>query len=305
MCTYCWATRVLLHCALTPSILTSNLTPARLTENDMKTDTVAAAHGRARPEASDKDRPDQPIRVLCISDVILLRAGVRYQLESSGLAVEGEADSCKEAIPLAQRVQPNIIVVDLELPTDDFACFPDVVLAAGDTRIVALGEKRRASAAWAIELGAAGLVRKDEPADVLCKAIRKVHAGELWLDRTTTASVLRRMTHRRRSEDFEAAKIATLTKRENEIVSLIGEGLQNRDISQRLFISPATVRNHLTSIFDKLDVADRFELAVYAFRQGLVHWHHETRGAEPVHEAHRTDGRSERLARHDGTSRKR
>ena len=78
------------------------------------------------------------------------------------------------------------------------------------------------------------------------------------------------MARRRRAEDVEGAKIDALTKREHEVIALVGEGLKNAAIAERLFISEATVRNHLTSIFDKLDLSDRFELAVYAFRHGLV-----------------------------------
>ena len=97
-----------------------------------------------------------------------------------------------------------------------------------------------------------------------------MHAGEIWLDRANTAEVLVRVARRRRTEDLEGAKIATLTRREHEIIALVGEGLKNRLIAVRLFISEATVRNHLTSILDKLGLSDRFELAVYAYRVGLV-----------------------------------
>ncbi len=115
-----------------------------------------------------------------------------------------------------------------------------------------------------------GTVLKSVPPEVLIKAIRKVHAGEIWLDRATTAHVLSRIAGRCRSSDIETSKIASLTKREREIIALIGEGLNNAAVAGRLFISVSTVRNHMTSILDKLVVADRFELAVYAFRQGLV-----------------------------------
>jgi DNA-binding NarL/FixJ family response regulator len=104
---------------------------------------------------------------------------------------------------------------------------------------------------------------------MLGRAIRTVHSGELWLDRVTATTVLIR---RRRAYqgDEETAKAATLTTREREIVALVADGLTNASIGERLFISPITVRNHLTSILGKIGVADRFQLAVYAFKRGLV-----------------------------------
>ena len=120
-----------------------------------------------------------------------------------------------------------------------------------------------------IELGATGLVLKNERPEVLMKAIRKVHGGEVWLDRTITARVLARIARRRHTQDAEAEKIASLTRREHEIIALVGEGLKNGAIADRLFVSEATVRNHLTSILSKLGLSDRFELAVYAFRHGF------------------------------------
>ena len=112
---------------------------------------------------------------------------------------------------------------------------------------------------------------KDRAAEVLIKAIEKVHAGEVWLDRFTMATVL---TDARRSRepkpiDPEAAKIESITKREREIVALIAEGHGTKQLAKRLFISEKTIRNHMTVIYSKLGVSDRLELALYAARHGL------------------------------------
>ncbi len=98
------------------------------------------------------------------------------------------------------------------------------------------------------------------------------HGGEVWLDRTITARVFAGIAQRRFARDAEAEKIASLTRREHEIITLVGEGLKNAAVAERLFVSEATVRNHLTSILSKLELTDRFELAVYAFRHGLVRY---------------------------------
>jgi two-component system, NarL family, nitrate/nitrite response regulator NarL len=203
----------------------------------------------------------------------MMRAGLRLLLEASELAVLGEASNCEEAVAIAERQRPEIILIDLDLAKSGFACFADLASASPESRIIALADQARLhDHPTAIELGAAGLLLKHEPADILTKAIRKVHEGELWLDRTSTADVLRRMTRRRRFEDVEGAKIATLTRREHEVISLIGEGLKNRVIAERLFISEATVRNHLTSILNKLGLSNRSELVVYSFKHQLVRY---------------------------------
>ena len=92
-----------------------------------------------------------------------------------------------------------------------------------------------------------------------------------WIERLRH-ECSRRIARRRHIQDAEAEKIASLTRREHEIIALVGEGLKNGAIADRLFVSEATVRNHLTSILSKLGLSDRFELAVYAFRHGLVHY---------------------------------
>jgi DNA-binding NarL/FixJ family response regulator len=117
----------------------------------------------------------------------------------------------------------------------------------------------------AIKLGARGRVAKNQTPEILFKAIQKVHAGEVWFERVIMATVLGEM-----SRQNEAARIETLSKREREVVVLIGEGLKNKQIADRLFISETTVQHHLSSIFGKLGVADRLELVIYAYRQGLV-----------------------------------
>jgi DNA-binding NarL/FixJ family response regulator len=201
----------------------------------------------------------------------MMRAGLRLLLEASGMLVSDEASNCEEAVAMAARQRPNIILIDLDLAKGSLECFADLMSVSPDSRIIALADQNRIQDhPTAIELGAVGLLWKHEPANMLAKAIRKVHEGELWLDRTTAAEVFRRMTRRRRVEDAEGAKIATLTKRELEVISLIAEGLKNRVIAERLFISEATVRNHLTSIHSKLGVSNRSELVVYALRHQLV-----------------------------------
>ena len=120
----------------------------------------------------------------------------------------------------------------------------------------------------AVQSGAMGLVLKEQGAEVLIAAIEKVHSGEVWLTRSLTASVLSRVS-RSSSNNEEALKTESLTKREREIIALTAQGFKRSQIAEKLFISDSTVRNHLTSILSKLELSDRFELVFYAYRHGL------------------------------------
>ena len=209
------------------------------------------------------------IRVLLVSNLLLVRAGLRQLLESRGFATVAEAATCQEALDVTRDDRYEVIVLDMEWPTDTVACL--VELAPLQVRTIALCDRRQDTdpSAW-IECGATGVVLKTEAPEVLVKAITKVHAGEIWIDRANTAKLLTRIARKRHDEDIEMEKIARLTPREREIIELVGEGLKNPAIAERLFISEATVRNHLTSILDKVELSDRFELVVYAYRHALV-----------------------------------
>jgi len=123
-----------------------------------------------------------------------------------------------------------------------------------------------------VHLGAMGLVWKDSKPAEFWNAVERVYMGEVWLGRKLMANVLSTMTTRDEPEmtDPEAVRLKALTTREREVIGLVGEGLKSRAIAQRLCISEATVRHHLTSIFAKLGVTDRFALALYAYRHGLA-----------------------------------
>ncbi|MEK6321655.1 MAG: response regulator transcription factor [Acidobacteriota bacterium] len=218
----------------------------------------------------------EPIRVLLIDDHVIVRAGLRMLLESyKKMIVVGEASSRADAVAIAAREQPDIILLDLDLAGESGLDFLRELLAtAPGARVVILTGVRDPEAhRQAVRLGAMGLVFKDKAAEVLIKAIERVHAGEVWLDRQLTARVLSEMSQvdeSRTKVDGDAEKIALLTDREREIMGLVCQGFKNKQIAERLFISEATVRNHLTSILSKLELSDRFELALFAYRHHLA-----------------------------------
>jgi two-component system, NarL family, nitrate/nitrite response regulator NarL len=118
--------------------------------------------------------------------------------------------------------------------------------------------------------GARGLVRKNETPTLLLKAIRRVDAGEVWLDRFTMARLLSELSRGGGAGTSDAPRLGRLTLRERQLITVVGQGFGNGEIAVRLRISEATVRNHLTSIFKKLELHSRFELVMYALRQGLI-----------------------------------
>ena len=221
-----------------------------------------------------------PIRVLLADDHAVIREALRFLISRQAhLRLVGEASACSEVLELAAREQPDIIVLDLRLRDgDSLACIPQLgLLAPGAKVIVFSGADDPEMPRRAVAAGALGWVGKGQPTEVLLRAIECVHAGEVWLERTLLAQVLSQLTHRSApggaafvTSPAEAAKIASLTPREHEIIHLIGQGLKNKQIAARLFLSEKTVHSHLASIFQKLEVSDRLELAIFAHHNGLL-----------------------------------
>lgn len=215
-----------------------------------------------------------PIRILLVDEQTILREGLRLIIENyPEFQVIGDAGDKKKAIDMASLQQPRIIVVDPALECDQGGgIIGDLLTAAKDAYVIILTAAKLPEAhKRAVLLGARGLVFKQEASQILIKAIKKVHAGEIWLERYMTATLLTEaLCGTRKVQDPEAKKIANLTLREHEVINLISEGLKNKEIAARLFISESTVSHHLTSIFNKLGTSDRLQLIVYAHRHGLT-----------------------------------
>jgi DNA-binding NarL/FixJ family response regulator len=215
------------------------------------------------------------IRIVLVDDHAVVRAGLRLLLERDPrFAVVAEAGTASEALEAAGNHQPDVIVLDLDLGLENgIDCLPGLRRAAPDARVLVLTGVRDAAAhQQAVRLGAVGILAKEHAPESLLRAVDRVYAGESWLDRSTTATLLSELAGQGRSKrvDPEAEKIASLSPREREVIALIMEGLSNKEIAERLFISEATVRHHLTSIFEKLRVSDRLGLTIYAFKHNLA-----------------------------------
>ena len=220
---------------------------------------------------------DKAIRVLLVDDHKIIRDGLRDLIESrGGMTVVGDAGNRADALALAAREKPDIIVLDLDLGKDSgLSLIPDLRKVSDASSIIILTGLRDANKRdKAIELGAKGVVLKDEGATDLLNAIEKVYrTGDYWLEAGSARRLLDRRIRAQAAPDPEATKIATLTEREREIIALVGEGLENKEIAERLrpIVAEPTVRNNLSSIYDKLDIkGGRLGLLVYAYKHNLI-----------------------------------
>ena len=214
----------------------------------------------------------RPITIMIIDDHVVIRSGLRMLIEhNQRMQVVAQAGNRTEALERAAGTRPDVIILDLVLGEEDGLSFlPELCQASPNSRVLVLTGVQNADAhRRAIRRGALGIVLKEHAAEQLLKAIMKVYEGEVWIERSMMGSMIQEInkpTH----VDPEVTKIKSLTDREREVIALIGEGLKNKQVGERLFISETTVTHHLSSVFDKLDVSDRLELIIYAFRHGLA-----------------------------------
>jgi DNA-binding NarL/FixJ family response regulator len=206
------------------------------------------------------------IRILLVDDHALVRESLRLLIDACpDMCVVGEAGNCAEALRQAGATQPNVIVLDLLLEQEDaLEVLPNLLALPTQPKVLILTSLRDSEAhRAAIRLGASGIVLKQTCGDVFLKAIRCVHGGELWLDRCMTAAMVEEL---RCSNAAPKKPAATLSSREHQIAHLVAQGRSAQQIANQLFISEKTVRNHLTTIYEKLQVSGRLGLAHYARR---------------------------------------
>jgi two-component system, NarL family, nitrate/nitrite response regulator NarL len=209
--------------------------------------------------------------VLVVDPLSLHREAVAALLNSSsGLTAVPCAAIRGDIQDALRQHDPAVVLLGLDAP-DDGAVSGMQLLREHRARVLLLtGTRDAAVHARAIELGALGVVSRHQNGMVLCDAIKAVARGEIWLEWQCAPAVVGCLVRRQGARDLETVKVDSLTPREREIVALVTEGMRNKQIADRLCISEATVRNHLTSILSKLELTDRFDLAVYAFRRGMA-----------------------------------
>lgn len=219
---------------------------------------------------------NKPIRIMIIDDHRTMLWGLEKLIHSASPAMEvvATARSCTEALAQIRIVVPDLVLLDLDLGGESGLDLLPALLSNMVSQVLILtGEREQLTLDSAVIHGARGILRKDAAADQVLKAIEKVHRGELWLDRETLGRVFGKFANpsSARTSDPEMQKISTLTEREKNVIHTIVEqnGASNKAIAQKLFISEHTLRNHLTSIYQKLGASNRLELYVYAMKHKL------------------------------------
>jgi DNA-binding NarL/FixJ family response regulator len=223
------------------------------------------------------EKSPAPIRVLLIDDHRSILWGLERLIESGKPAMEvvGTATNCTDALKLLDQAAPDLILLDIGLGDQNgVEEIPNLIARSKAKVLVLTGMRDESLHDKAVLAGASGVVEKEAPAETILAAIEKVHEGQLWLDRTATGRIFLEMSRENAAQaaDPERAKIQSLTEREREIVTVAAShaGANAKSIAEMLYISEHTLRNHLTSIYDKLGVANRLELFAYAHKHGLT-----------------------------------
>ncbi|MFQ5663950.1 MAG: response regulator [Terriglobia bacterium] len=215
------------------------------------------------------------IKVVVADDHPIYRLGVAKLLEpESDLAMVGEAANGMEAILLAERFSPDVLLLDLKMPVmDGIEALSELARRKLRTRVILmLTNAERDKAVRAVRLGARGVIFKEAERGLLAKSIRKVHAGEVWIDNPILSQALESLVSRPPSAPRPSGEPEThLSSREMEVVRCVAMGLRNKEVADRLGVSEATIKNHLTSIYAKLGVSDRLELILYAIHNRVIH----------------------------------
>jgi two-component system nitrate/nitrite response regulator NarL len=228
--------------------------------------------------AEKADRESRPIRVLVVEDQSLFRDGLTNLLSGQAdIEVITATDALPVVLELIAKSRPDIALLGWAASSPESQkVFGAIQEAKAPTRVIMLvKDDKKEDFLEAVRQGCCGIVPKQTSTELLLKSIRKVHAGEFWLDRMTTADVIRRLAKRAGTGPSQAPRpglrenAASLSQREMEIVILVAQGYKNKEMAERMFISEQTVKNHLHNIFDKVGVSDRLELALYAIHNGL------------------------------------
>jgi two-component system, NarL family, nitrate/nitrite response regulator NarL len=218
-----------------------------------------------------------PIRVLIADGQPIVLEGLRAVLNRQpSLEIVAEAADGIEAIDKSVHLDPDIVLMDVKLPkVDGLTVLRSIQTRAPRSKVILFASAdNKDDFVEAMKLGCCGILLKDASTSLIEKSIQKVYAGEIWLDSTTTAAVIRQFAS---PAEFPAAHAngksnrerAQLSQREREIIVLIAQGYKNKEIAEKMFITEQTVKNHLHNVFDKLGVSDRLELALYAIHNSL------------------------------------
>ena len=221
---------------------------------------------------SRSDRELEELRVLLVDDHDLFRTGLKNLLEEQGVQVVGEAPNGQTALRLVPELVPDVVIMDLNMPgLSGVETTRHLTGMAPLARVVVLTISVDDDDVMdAVMAGACGYLLKDSSIDELLTGIRAAADGESLISPQIAVKVLQRLRSQGKSEDAAETIRAELSDREIEVLKLIANGKDNAEIARELFISPKTVKNHISNILMKLQIENRIQAAVYAVRSGIV-----------------------------------
>lgn len=225
--------------------------------------------------AEGQEKKKATVRIVIADDHPIVRDGLKkLLLLEDDFEIVGEAGDGREVLEKVQELDPDVLLLDLRMPNlDGLSALQALQQTNKRTRVIVLtASEDKNEFVQAMKLGCSGIVLKQTAPDLIVKSIRKVNAGEIWLDSHTTAAVMRQFQTGTEASGGQGGKTrerSPLSTREREIVALVAQGYKNKEMAEKMFISEQTVKNHLHNIFDKLGVSDRLELALYAIHKGL------------------------------------
>ncbi|WP_369145606.1 response regulator [Streptomyces sp. R44] len=214
------------------------------------------------------------IRVLLVDDQPLVRAGLRVLMaDTPDIEVAGEAGTGTEAVALARELGPDVVVMDVRMPGMDGIEATRIVTGAGPgaPRVLVLTTFDDDEYVYgALRSGASGFLVKDMALDDILAAVRVVAAGDALIAPGVTRRLIGEFAARPEPARRPPRGLHGVTEREREVLTLVGRGLSNGEIAERLHISAATAKAHVARLFSKLDARDRVQLVIVAYEAGLV-----------------------------------
>jgi len=213
------------------------------------------------------------IRLLIADDERLFREALRVLLETEpGFRVVGYASDGAEAVSLARKLKPDVLLLDLAMPrVPGMEALRALTNGAKPVRtIVVTAAITRAEVVTALQQGARGIVLKDVSSELLFKSIRAVVAGQYWVGHESVSDLITALRQSQPAPETQRTARFDLTPREIEIVQAVVKGYSNKEIASQLGVAEDTIKHHLTSIFDKVGVSSRLELALFAVHHNLL-----------------------------------
>ncbi|MFJ3087398.1 response regulator transcription factor [Streptomyces sp. NPDC086838] len=213
------------------------------------------------------------IRVLLADDQPLVRTALRMVMaDTPDIEVAGEAGTGEEAVRLTDRLAPDVVVMDIRMPgMDGIEATERIVAQGGAAHVVVLTTFDDDDYVYgALRAGAAGFLVKDMALDDILAAVRVVASGDALIAPSVTRRLIKEFAARPASCPAPPAPLAAITEREREVLVLVGSGLSNAEIAERLVISVATAKTYLTRLLAKLGARDRVQLVIIAYEAGLV-----------------------------------